>query len=77
MAFISVNLADGRDINLDVSGCKTFADVKAIIRNQFGVLYAFEFSQLPASRVLGDSEKVESVMNEKARRSSEKVESAG
>lgn len=62
MAFISVHLEDGRDINLDVSGCETFADVKAIIRNQFGVLYAFEFSQLPASRVLGDSEKVESVM---------------
>ena len=62
MAFISVKLADGRDINLDVSGCETFADVKAIIRNQFGVLYAFEFSKLPVTNVVGDSEKVKSVM---------------
>lgn len=62
MAFISVKLVDGRDINLDVSGCETFADVKAIIRNQFGVLYAFEFSKLPVTNVVGDSEKVKSVM---------------
>eukprot|EP00435_Cladocopium_sp_Y103_P069124 s151_g32.t1 len=61
-ALVTVRLVDVRNINLGVSECKTFADVKASLPSNFGVMCAFTLVRKLPLNIVSDDELVKTVL---------------